>query len=237
MRLFLVPTLLLVGITTVAIGAPVAETIKVIEAVKIPQMESNITLNRRVIGGIPGIAECTDPKFPDLMYSNCLDKQTIRAICASEDKPEDTAPSYTVCSPDTTCEAFKTLEGLAFALCLEEGVAEVYHGILGKTLCQTYEMEGITEGMATLSINAFDSNQQPAPIPSISVYSENQHGSTSNANNFALVVNTKNKKKVKVCLTTAITKLITSVFFCFLNGAYSSKKYLLYIYFSKLVTG
>ncbi|RHZ48350.1 hypothetical protein Glove_552g17 [Diversispora epigaea] len=191
-RLFLVPTLLLVGITTVAIGAPVAETIKVIEAVKIPQMESNITLNRRVIGGLPGVPECTDPQFPNLMYSNCLTKLMIRAICASADNPEDTAPSYTACPPDTTCEAFKTVEGKAFASCLEKGVAEVYRGIMGKKLCKTYKMEGITEGMATLSINAFDSNQQPAPIPSISVSSENQYGSTSNANNFAIIINTKN---------------------------------------------
>ncbi|RHZ51185.1 hypothetical protein Glove_482g77 [Diversispora epigaea] len=221
-RLFLVPTLLLVGITTIAIGAPVAETIKVIEAVKIPQMESNITLNRRVI---QGVAECTDPRFPNLRYSTCLTQQVIRAICASADNSGAVAPSNTVCSPDTTCEAFETFEGKSFALCLEEGVAEVYRGYMGKDLCKTYEMKGITEGMATLSVNAFDSNQQPALIPSISISSENQYGSTSNANNFALVVNTKNKKKVKVCLKmkTAVTKLITSVFFCFLNGAYSSK--------------
>ncbi|RHZ86295.1 hypothetical protein Glove_52g16 [Diversispora epigaea] len=117
-RLFLIPSLLLVGITTVAIGAPVAETIKVIEAIKIPQMESNITLNRRIISGLPGAAQCNDPQFPDLIRSFCILANTIRAICTSADHPGVFKTSDTTCSPDIDCGNFKTVQGEGFALCL-----------------------------------------------------------------------------------------------------------------------
>ncbi|RHZ86349.1 hypothetical protein Glove_52g59 [Diversispora epigaea] len=228
MRLFLVPTLLLVGITTFAIGAPVAETIKVIEAVKIHQMESNITLNRRIISGLPGIPQCNDPQFPELTYSFCFFGNVIRAICVSADHPGVFATSDTPCPPNTECEDFETdpddEDVEDFALCLGEEVEDVYSGDKEEVVCRSYEMNGITNGIATLSVNVFDNNQKPAQIPSISFSSENQSGSKSNTNNFSRVINAKNGQKVKVCLKTIVTAILLRAFFSFLDGAYSSKK-------------
>ncbi|RHZ50634.1 hypothetical protein Glove_494g37 [Diversispora epigaea] len=93
-RLFLISTLLLVGITTVAIGAPVAETVEVIKAVKIPQIGSgNLTLNRRFLTGIPGLPQCTN------------------AFCASTANPDLGIECPTSCPPATTCLDFETDPG------------------------------------------------------------------------------------------------------------------------------
>ncbi|RHZ86298.1 hypothetical protein Glove_52g15 [Diversispora epigaea] len=108
----------------------------------------------------------------------------------------------------------------------------MYRGTKEKTFCESYEMDGITEGTATLSINAFDSNQQPAQIPSISVSSNNQYGSTSNANNYSLIINTKNRQKVKVCLKTAIAKLITREA-CYIDYLFFEKKTILNLHYFK----
>ncbi|RHZ71343.1 hypothetical protein Glove_259g14 [Diversispora epigaea] len=108
-RLFLISTLLLVGITTVARGVPAAEIIEGIKAVKFPQMESgNLTLNRRFIKGVPGLPQCPDANHPDLVSSFCLNAKTITALCGDSKNPQDPAGFITPCPNKTVCMDFKT---------------------------------------------------------------------------------------------------------------------------------
>ncbi|RHZ79102.1 hypothetical protein Glove_151g8 [Diversispora epigaea] len=180
-RFFLISTLLLVGIKTVAIGAPVTETIESIKAIEIPQMgSSNLILNRRFINGLPGIPQCSNSDFPNLMFSKCLTSKAIEAICAGSD-PRYTDTFEIPYLDDTLCMDFRTDDyGLPpfseFSLCVKEkniGNFNGEHQGRNGVMCKSFDINLVSE-QETVLISVYDSNQNPLVVNNIEVHTENQ---------------------------------------------------------------
>ncbi|RHZ76391.1 hypothetical protein Glove_198g46 [Diversispora epigaea] len=224
-RLFLITTLLLVGITTVTIGVPVAETIVDIKAVELPQMGSgNLTLNRRFIPGVPGLPQCTDINYPELMSSWCLSVKAIRANCASISNPADMKYCDTTCPKDTVCLDFRlaTTNNAAFsqfALCINKKDAASFNGEKG-VICQSfaYVMES---PFGTVAINVYDISNKPKLINAISVRAGKQYMSKSDTSNYSVILANMGKQKLKVCLQTASNVALFALF-AVIDGTYSS---------------
>ncbi|RHZ72848.1 hypothetical protein Glove_236g65 [Diversispora epigaea] len=176
--LFLISTLLLVGITTVSIGAPVEETIEAIKAVEIPQMGSgNLTLNRRFISGVPGLPQCASSDL-FLLTSKCLDEKTIQEICLLPANPEVHSESNTECPDDTTCMDFLTDhiggQEIPFAICVDNGsIKQFRKDAKAGYLCKSY-LISVTDGIAMFSIIVYDANSNPAKNHKFQERSENR---------------------------------------------------------------
>ncbi|RHZ71601.1 hypothetical protein Glove_256g179 [Diversispora epigaea] len=204
-RLFLVPTLLLVGITTVVIGAPVAETIEIIKAVEIRNMGSgNLTLNRRFFEGVPGLPQCLDPARPDLMSSRCLTAKTIEATCAVLRNPDDTALCFTYCPEKYTCMDFRGRSGVSafatFAICLsDEEIKKLEDRDKDGVICKSFEYT-ISAAEGTLSIVVYDYKQQPYQVHDISITMNYQSRSMANTHNYSTIIGGNDAKKFEVCL-------------------------------------
>ncbi|RHZ65595.1 hypothetical protein Glove_313g56 [Diversispora epigaea] len=174
-QLFLISTLLLVWISTVAIGAPVVEIIERIKAIEIPRIGSgDLTLNRRFLSGIPGLPQCTDIGFPTLLMSHCLDAKTIRARCSSTRDPVENKWTITTCPDDSTCMDFQALssgiiksEFDVFALCVDEDSLRKSKHDRSGVFCKTYELNGVAGKTVTLSFDIYDVNQKPASVSDI----------------------------------------------------------------------
>ncbi|RHZ73203.1 hypothetical protein Glove_232g77 [Diversispora epigaea] len=215
-RLFLISTLLLVGIITIAIGAPFAETIEVVKAVKFPQMgSSNFTLNRRFIAGILGLPQCLDEKYPDLFNSFCLYLKQIISTCN--------------CPDDTVCMNFATDPGpplpsqyVSFTICVDKEFVKKFKRDKDGVFCQTYVINGVTGEIATISVDVYDSNSDLVKIRTISVSTGTQYGSKQNTNNYTKIINCKNGQKIKVCMDIAVAGVTVFAIFTLLDGLYSS---------------
>ncbi|RHZ73188.1 hypothetical protein Glove_232g148 [Diversispora epigaea] len=229
-RHFLISTFLLVGITTVAIGAPVAETIEVINAIKFPRMGSgNLTLDRRFIIGIPGLPQCT-PAWPQLVFSYCVTASTIGSACANPSNPKIIALFKKICPVRTVCMDFVTDPGPSvtpemevFALCVDAEFAKRFHsGDKDGVYCKTYEINGVTGDKATLSVDIYDGTQNPAKVRSVSISTGNQYGSKQNTNNYSRIIDSKNGQKIKVCMDVLSAGITLYAMFTFVDGTYGS---------------
>ncbi|RHZ44997.1 hypothetical protein Glove_700g22 [Diversispora epigaea] len=204
-RLFLIPTLLLIGITTVVIGAPVAETIEIIKAVEIRNMgSSNLTLNRRFFEGIPGLPQCPDPAHPDLMSSRCLDAKTIEATCAVLRNPDDSTVSVTNCLEKHTCMDFRGGSAVnafaTFAICIYDDLIKKFEDRdKDGVVCKSFQYI-INSSSGTLSIGVYDYRQRPFQVQEISITMNNQYRSMSNTYNYSTIIDGNDVKKVEVCL-------------------------------------
>ncbi|RHZ77173.1 hypothetical protein Glove_184g142 [Diversispora epigaea] len=226
-RLFLLSTLVLVGITTVTIGAPVEETIEAIKAVEIPQMGSgNLTLNRRFISGVPGLPQCPNADFL-LLTSKCLDEKTIQEICVFPANPEVRSESNTECPDDTTCMDFLTDpiggQEIPFALCVDNGsIKEFRKDRKASYLCKPY-LISVTNGIATFSIIVYDAHSNPAKVYAIKFSSGNQSGTRYNTYNYSRIIDSKKGQKIEVCIETETNAEIElAVMFSYLDGSYIS---------------
>ncbi|RHZ73254.1 hypothetical protein Glove_232g183 [Diversispora epigaea] len=226
-RFFLIPTFLLVGIATVAIGAPVAETIESIKAIEIPQMGSgNLTLNRRFINGLPGIPECTDPYFSNLISSSCLTSRTIQAICAGPD-PWNTETFDTACPDNTSCMVFRTDDldiptSSDFSLCVkDENVVKFNREHGNGVICRSLAIN-LNSEQGTVSISVYDSNQNPLLVNNIEVHTKNQDRSMSDTSFYSIIINRVRRRRMRVCLR-ILYKVAVFALFTALEGTYSSK--------------
>ncbi|RHZ87834.1 hypothetical protein Glove_29g170 [Diversispora epigaea] len=205
--LFLISILLLIGITTVAIGAPVAETIESIKAIEIPQMgSSNLTLNRRFINGVPGLPQCIDANFPDLVTSSCIDEYSIRAYCAPATNSSNQKESDTACPSNTICMDFRTENTenpyTQFAICTADQLIKDF-GSDSKDgeVCKSFEIN-IKSDKGTLSINVYDATARPVQVSSISISTKNQVFTISNTSTYSIIIDMGKTvaKKARVCL-------------------------------------
>ncbi|RHZ76342.1 hypothetical protein Glove_198g4 [Diversispora epigaea] len=223
-RLFLISTLLLVGITTVAIGAAIGKTIEVARAFKIPRMQSGNILNRRFISGVPGFPQCLNANFPLLESSSCVTAKTIRAACTSEDQPGRVDSDIT-CPDDTTCMDFVTIPNEEekidpFAVCIDDKFLRRFDsdhksGVFYKT----YVLNDVADAKATISINIYDINQKPAQITKVGITVGNQSGTRFNTHNYSRIIDYETDEKIVLCLQTG-TKEELYGYFSFLDGTY-----------------
>ncbi|RHZ85322.1 hypothetical protein Glove_67g107 [Diversispora epigaea] len=204
-RLFLVPTLLLVGITTVVIGAPVAETIEIIKAVEIRNMGyGNLTLNRRFLSGVPGLPQCPNPVYPDLMSSRCLDAKTIEATCSVLRNEDDTMVSITTCPDKHTCMDFRGRSAVnaftTFAICMDDDeIKKLEDRDKDGIVCKSFQYT-IHAAEGTLSVVVYDYQQQPFQVERISISMNYQSWSMSNTYNYSTIIDGNSAKKIEVCL-------------------------------------
>ncbi|RHZ81591.1 hypothetical protein Glove_117g470 [Diversispora epigaea] len=227
-RLFLISTLVIVGITTVAIGATVTETIEVIKAVKIPQMGSD--LNRRFIVGIPGLPQCPDSRWPQLLFSYCVGPKKLYSCCRNPNDPTTDTKYILTCPETTTCMNFVTDFGSApgpefnnFAICIDDETLKSFKnddhdGIF----CKTYEINGVTGDKATLSFEIYDANSNPAKVRNVFFTSGSQSGGHQNTNNYSSIINCKNGQKIKVCMDAIYYGITLYATFTFLDGTYGN---------------
>ncbi|RHZ46201.1 hypothetical protein Glove_629g15 [Diversispora epigaea] len=216
-QLILISTLL-VGIVTVAIGAPVA--------IEIPQTRyGNLTLNRRFISGVPGLPQCIDTNFPDLVNSSCIDENSIRAYCAPANNPSNQKECDTGCPEDTTCMDFRTeSEGgpyAKFAICIsDKSLKDFGEGGSGE-VCKSFKTD-IKSDKGTVSINVYDSTARPVQVSSISIYTHNQVFTKSNTSTYSIIINVGSAvvKTVKVCVEIAARIYVAHVFYTIINEAF-----------------
>ncbi|RHZ90185.1 hypothetical protein Glove_5g8 [Diversispora epigaea] len=229
-RFFLISTLLLVGITTatVAIGTPFAETIERIKAIEIPQMRSgNLTLNRRFIDGVPGLPQCSNPDFPNLMSSWCLTAETIRATCASSD-PANRKECDTPCPPNTFCLDFRlaTTDNEAFskfALCINNKYVSNFNGKRRDkrgVICKSFAFN-LNSDQGTVSVSVYDSTHRPVLVRGIEVHTGNLNMSMSDTSDYSIIVD-RGEHRMQVCLW-VLYKITVFALFTVLEGTYSSK--------------
>ncbi|RHZ77561.1 hypothetical protein Glove_176g61 [Diversispora epigaea] len=224
-RLFLIPILLLVGITAVAIGAPVAETIESAKAVEISQMGfGNLTLNRRFIVGVPGPPQCPNKNFPQFLSSYCFGQPLSVADCASQTNPPGIAEYDMYCPKASTCMDFRTDNEdeyeSKFAVCIDNKlVKHIGNGGKNGVFCKTFEFN-IKSERGTVSINVYDNTQKPFQVESFNIYAKNENLFMKNAHTYSFILDNE-VKKIKVCLETN-RKTEFFAMFSYLDGTYSS---------------
>ncbi|RHZ73196.1 hypothetical protein Glove_232g134 [Diversispora epigaea] len=189
---------------------------------------SNFTLNRHFIVGIPGLSECPDEKYPDLIYSFCLGEKKIISHCIDLQYSMYLAQFYSDCPDNFECIDFATDPGPSvplqyenFAICVDEEFIKKYKHDKDGVFCQTYVINGVTGEIATISINVYDSSSNPVKIRSIGVTTGTQYGSKQNMNSYSKIINCKNGQKIKVCTDIAVAKVTLFAMFTFLDRSYS----------------
>lgn len=153
-QLFTILPLLLVGITTVAIGSPVKKAIDSIELESIESIKfqsGNQTLNKRYVVGVPGVPQCPDGRFPNLMYSFCFTEDKIRSVCESSDFPGTIATNDVDCPEDTTCVDLISNDQSPYAYCVHNNnIRRWSNGHNGGLICTDQFIISNANGFITM---------------------------------------------------------------------------------------
>ncbi|RHZ71346.1 hypothetical protein Glove_259g13 [Diversispora epigaea] len=90
-------------------------------------------------------------------------------------------------------------------MCLDEGSVKSFNNFRKDGFfCKTYKVDGVTNGIATVSVDIYDANSNPVKVRSISIETGNQYGSRNDANNHTLIINCENGQKIRTCMDNII---------------------------------
>ncbi|CAG8591437.1 7901_t:CDS:2 [Racocetra persica] len=188
-QLFTISALLLVGVTTVAIGSPVKKTIDIV--------------------GVPGVPQCPDNRFPNLMYSFCFTEDKIRSVCESSGT---NATNDVDCPEETTCVDLIAKDLSPYAYCApKDNTKRWSNGHDDGIVCTDEFVINNANGLITMGVTIYDVNRNTIQVDKIYFYKvESSSQIKYTAQSLSLIVDYKGEK-LKACLETGTDNTVWGV--------------------------
>ncbi|CAG8778728.1 8732_t:CDS:1, partial [Racocetra persica] len=215
-QLSMISTLLLVVVTTVAIGSPVKTIdsieLESIESIKFQMKPGNQTLNRRYVVGVPGVPQCPDNRFPNLMYSFCFTEDKIRSVCESADFPGTIATNDVDCPEETTCVDLIANDQSPYAYCVHnDNIRRWSNGHNDGIVCTDEFLISNANGFVTMGVTVYDVNRNTIQVNEMYYYEGESSQTRYTTHNISLIIDYHEGETLKACMETGTDNTVWGV--------------------------